>query len=53
MESGPFEQTYKVQEYDLAGEEELIKIISDEFIEECLMRFQQMADSLQKSIERL
>lgn len=53
LESGLFEQTYKVQEYDLSGEEELTKIVSDEFIKECMQRFQEMAVSLQKSIERL
>ena len=53
VEAGPYEQTYKIQEFDLSSEEELSRIVSTEFIEECIKLFDQMAGSLQKSIERL
>ncbi len=39
--------------YDLAGEEDLDRIISEEFIEESVARFGQMAESLSKAIARL
>lgn len=53
VESGPFEQTYKVQEFDLANEEDLKKIVSEEFIDRCMTQFEAMAASLRKSIENI
>ncbi|HNP94848.1 MAG TPA: hypothetical protein PKJ63_04445 [Cyclobacteriaceae bacterium] len=53
VESGPLEQTFKVQEYDLSGEEDLKKIVSEEFIDDCMKQFEAMAYSLRKSVEKL
>ena len=52
VESGPYEETFKVPEYDLSSEDELNKIVNDEFIDECIERFNAMDVSLRKSIER-
>jgi len=49
LESGPFEQTFKVSELDVL-EEELDDILSDTFLNEALKRFDDMAQSLRNSI---
>lgn len=53
LENGLFEQTYKIPQYDLAGEGDLDAIISEEFIDESVARFEQMAESLRKAMARL
>ncbi|HRK53239.1 MAG TPA: hypothetical protein PK185_04945 [Cyclobacteriaceae bacterium] len=53
LEAGPFEQTFKIQEYDLASEEELKEIITEEFINQSLARFEDMANSLGQAIEKI
>jgi len=53
LEAGPFEQTYKIEEYDLASEADLNKIISEEFIDQSMVRFEHMAVSLSKAIEKI
>ncbi len=49
LESGSFEQTFKVSEMDVL-EEELDDILSDTFLNEALKRFDDMAQSLRNSI---
>lgn len=49
LESGPFEQTFKVSEMDVL-EEELDDILSDTFLNDALKRFDDMAQSLRNSI---
>ncbi len=46
LEAGPFEQTFKVNDYDLASEEDLKKIVSQEFISQAMARFADMSRSL-------
>jgi len=53
LEAGPFEQTFKIQEYDLASEEDLKKVVSEDFITESIARFDDMAQSLGKAIEKI
>ncbi len=52
LEQGMFEQTFKVNEYDLDGESELYKIIDEPFIREALSRFEDMNSSLQQTLQR-
>jgi hypothetical protein len=49
LEAGPFEQTFKIEEYDLASEEEVKKIVSEAFIQQAIARFNGMAQSLQQA----
>ncbi|MBO0947365.1 hypothetical protein [Fibrella forsythiae] len=42
IEAGPYEQTYKVAEFDVTGPEEVERMISDAFVASVLARFQQM-----------
>lgn len=53
LEQGLLEQTFKIQEYDLGSEEDLKKIVSEEFIGEALRGFEQMDRSLHQAIEKV
>lgn len=48
LENGPFEQTFKVSEFDVL-EEEIDDILSADFINEAMTRFDAMAASLRKA----
>lgn len=44
IEAGPFEQTYKINEYDVYGEEDFVAKITDpEFLKKVEKRFDDMA----------
>jgi hypothetical protein len=53
LEAGLLEQTFKVSEYDIASEEDLKKILNEEFINKALERFQEMYISLRASMETI
>jgi len=53
IEQGLLEQTYKINEYDLAGEQEVRTIVDETFIQNALMLFEQMRDNLQGAMDRL
>ncbi len=46
LEQGPLEQTYKISELDVAGEEDIKNILQGKFMEEALIRFKEMEQSL-------
>ena len=52
LEAGLFEQTYKIQEYDIDSEEEVVKLVNDEFIRSSMVRFNQMAESLHHALHQ-
>jgi hypothetical protein len=47
LELGPFEQTFKISELDLASEHDLQRIVSEEFIDQAMARFADMSKSLE------
>src|SRR5579859_5073289 len=53
LEAGLFEQTYKIHEYDVTSEEEVKKLVNEEFIRSALERFNQMAESLHQALTHL
>jgi hypothetical protein len=53
LEAGPFEQTFKIEEYDLSSEEEVKTIVNQEFIQQAIARFEDMAKSLSQSTSHL
>lgn len=53
LEQGPLEQTFKVQEYDLASEQDLKQLVSEEFIQAALARFEQMGQSLGEAMAKI
>lgn len=52
LEQGLLEQTFKVPEFDLTGEEELLSIIDAEFLHQAANRFHDMGRSLHEARER-
>jgi hypothetical protein len=53
LEAGFFEQTFKVSEYDIASEEDLKKILSEDFMSKAIERFNDMSFSLRSSMEAI
>lgn len=51
LEAGPFEQTFKISEWDIAHEDELRQVVSEEFVQAALARFESMAVSLQRALK--
>lgn len=49
LEDGPFEQTFKVSEFDFL-EEELDDILNDVFLDAATARFKDMAQSLRTAL---
>jgi hypothetical protein len=39
LEAGPYEQTYKIAESDIAGLDAVQSLLSSEFIDSCIQRF--------------
>lgn len=54
FEAGMYEQTYKVSEMDVTGDEDIRKLIADEtFQADWMERFRQMNKGLKEAMERL
>lgn len=47
FEAGMYEQTYKVNEYDVSGEDEIEEMLGDTFMEKVVTRFKAMADDFE------
>ena len=53
LEQGPLEQTFKVQEFDLTSEEDIKVIVSEEFIQTALQRFELMGQALNDAMTKI
>jgi hypothetical protein len=53
IEAGPFEQTFKVNDYDISSEADLNRIISPEFIGQAIARFSDMSRSLAEATDQI
>ena len=53
LEAGLLEQTYKIHEYDVASEEDVIEILDNKFISKVVTIFHSMNDCLSESLSRL
>lgn len=54
FERGNYEQTYKVSEMDLTGDEDIKKLIQDElFLKSVAERFNEMSKTFRESIDKL
>ncbi|HSY61817.1 MAG TPA: hypothetical protein VK796_08070 [Cytophaga sp.] len=54
IEKGMFEQTYKISEMDVTGDDEVKKIVEDPtFVEEVKTRFKNMNLSLNDALNRI
>jgi hypothetical protein len=52
LEAGAFEQTYKISEFDIASEEDVVALLDGDFIAQALTRFNEMAMSLAGTVNR-
>ena len=52
LEQGFLEQTFKIDQFDVADEIELLKITDEQFIQKALLRFQEMSQSLGEAKQR-
>lgn len=52
LERGPYEQTYKISEMDVAGDEEMKKLLDESFITEALTLFDQMHQNFMSALQR-
>jgi hypothetical protein len=52
LELGMFEQTFKINQFDVTDEKELFEIIDDSFIQEGIKRFDTMQKGLEEAISR-
>ena len=52
LEQGLLEQTYKIPETDVAGEEDLLSMIDAEFLHQATKRFMDMGQSLYDAQKR-
>ncbi len=53
LERGMLEQTYKVSELDLTGEEDVRKLLDDPFLADVVRRFGEMEVSFYQALSRI
>lgn len=53
IEQGLLEQTFKVDQFELTGEKDLISMVNEPFIVEALVRFKSMEKSLWEAMNSL
>lgn len=53
LEKGYLEQTFKVDQFELPAEGDLLKIVNEPFIQDALKRFESMDQSLLKAVKEL
>jgi hypothetical protein len=53
LEQGLYEQTFKIQEYDLTSEDDIRQVVSDTFIQSALERFESMDRAMAQAMNSL
>lgn len=53
VEQGFFEQTFKINQFDVIDENEAVQMVDEEFVSQCVARFDQMAHSLAQAQHRI
>ncbi len=53
LEKGLLEQTFKINQYDLAAVEELRQVVNESFISQAMTRFDDMERDLQVALQTL
>ncbi len=53
LETPMLEQTYKIDQYELASDEDALKLLDEEFIKQAMKRFEEMAVDFSLAIKRL
>lgn len=52
LEQGLLEQTFKINQFDVSGESELLKLVDAEFVQQAISRFSVMGQSLYEARTR-
>ena len=52
LEDAMLEQTFKIDQFDVVSDEDLIRVLDDEFIRLALNRFREMGRSLSEALHR-
>jgi NADP-dependent 3-hydroxy acid dehydrogenase YdfG len=52
LEQGRFEQTFKIDQFDISDEKEIEKFLDETFMEQAERRFSDMAQSLRDAMQR-
>ena len=52
LEEGMLEQTFKIDQWDIVNDEEILQIVDDKFIEQALNRFREMSQSMHDALLR-
>lgn len=52
LEKGPLEQTYKIDEMEVSGEEEVRQMLDETFLSQALARFRDMWQNLREAQQR-
>lgn len=50
LEQGYLEQTFKIDQYDLTSEADLLTIVNEDFIRQALQRFDEMGQAWGKAV---
>ena len=53
LEAGAFEQTFKIDQSDISSEEDLKMVVNEVFIQQSILRFNSMAQSLHEATQFL
>ncbi len=53
FEKDYLEQTYKIDQYEVANENDLKKVVDEKFIQKALKLFDEMEDSLHTAVQEL
>jgi hypothetical protein len=53
LENNYLEQTFKIDQFDLASEKELQVLVNNTFVEEAVVRFRDMEESLARALQTL
>jgi hypothetical protein len=52
LEVDHLEQTFKINQFDVTNEDELLKILDETFIQEAILRFTTMDESIYQALKR-
>jgi hypothetical protein len=53
LEKGGLEQTYKINEYDVAGDQDIKNLLDETFMKQILERFSLMHKDLSEALDRI
>jgi len=52
LEQGLLEQTFKIDETEFANDDDVIRLLDAEFLQQAIIRFRQMGQSVYEAVQR-